>query len=427
MSEYKEMKIQDVIETLGTTIKRDNLNKVTTFLTMLLAYTEDSQMNISFQAPSSTGKSFIAMEIAKYFPEQDVIELAGCTPNALLYDGSSYDKEKDYYLVNLERKIIVFLEQPGTDLLSKIRPLLSHDKKELRFESTDPNKMKKRTAILRGFSSVIFCTAGLRIDEQETTRFLLLSPDTDQEKLREAVIASMRKESNGKKFISEIENNPLRELLRERIYAIRNYQINNIIIPNEEIIISRYLKLIPIIKPRHQRDNKRLLGLIKACALLNCFHREKQGNDIIANQTDIDTGFELWEKISESQELNLSPYLCDFLKKIILPAYKEILEREKDSGFGFNEIIGATRTDIAKKYYQVNGKHLDAFYFRTQILPMLINSGIVREEPSQTDKRNKLIIPNIDEYQNPEKITIIDTINTTEKIEPIDISDFTPF
>lgn len=401
MEKYTEMGVSDIIETLGTTIKRDDLNKVTTFLTMLLAYTEDSQMNISFQAPSSTGKSFIAMEIAKYFPEQDVIELAGCTPNALLYDASSYNKEEDYYLVNLERKIIVFLEQPGTDLLGKIRPLLSHDKKELRFESTDPNKMKKRTAIIRGFSSVIFCTAGLKIDEQETTRFLLLSPDTDQEKLREAVIASMRRESNGEKFIAEVESNPLRGLMRERVHAIRNYQINNIIIPNEDIIIERYLSSLKFIKPRHQRDNKRLLGLIKACALLNCFHREKVGNDIIANQNDIDTGFEIWGKLSESQELNLSPYLTAFLKEIIIPTYNETVEEEKKKDLNFDSIVvGATRAGIAKKYYHVHGKYLDDNYFRTQILSMLVTSGVVREEPSFNDRRVRLIIPNVDEFGN---------------------------
>ena len=405
MDKYKELDIPDIIEILGTTIKKDDLNKVTTFLTMLLAYTEDSQMNIGFQAPSSTGKSFIAMEIARYFPEQDVIELAGCTPNALLYDASNYNKEEDYYLVNLERKIIVFMEQPGTDLLSKIRPLLSHDKKELRFESTDPNKMRKRTAIIRGFSSIVFCTAGLRIDEQEATRFLLLSPDTDQEKLREAVIASMKKESNREKFIGEIENNPLRGLLKERIHAIKNYQISDIIIPNEDIIIERYLSSLAVIKPRHQRDNKRLLGIIKACALLNCFNREKQGNDIVVNQKDIDTGFELWEKLSESQELNLSPYLCEFLKKIIIPTYQEAMEEESSNpGFGLDTVIGATRSNVAKKYYQVYGKFLDASYFRVQILPMLVTAGVVREESSANDRRNRLIIPNLDEYQNPEKI-----------------------
>lgn len=423
---HRELKIKDIIEILGSTIKRDDLNKVTTFLTMLLAYTEDSQMNIGFQAPSSTGKSFIATEIARYFPKQDVIELAGCTPNALLYDASNYNKEEDYYLVDLERKIIIFVEQPGTELLGKIRPLLSHDSKELRFESTDPNKMRKRTSILRGFCSLVFCTAGLKIDEQESTRFLLLSPDTDQEKLREAIIASMRKESDGEKFISKINSNPLRAELKDRIQAIRDTRINNIIIPNEEVIIERYLKSIPVIKPRHQRDNKKLLGLIKSLALLNCFNRERTGNDIVAQQSDIDTGFEIWDKISESQELSLSPYLCDFLKNIIIPTYNEALEeaKENDSSFGFDVVVGATRSDIAKKAYQVTGKFLDDNYFRRQILPMLVTAGVVREEASVADRRNKLVIPNLDEYQKPEKTKEEET-ELFSKIQSED--DFIPF
>jgi hypothetical protein len=61
---------------------------------------------------------------------------------------------------------------------------------------------------------------------------------------------------------------------------------------------------------------------------------------------------------------------------------------------------------------------LDATYFRTQILPMLVTAGVVREEPSLNDRRNKLIIPNLDEYQNPEK---------TQKVEvEVDFEDI-PF
>lgn len=398
----REITINEIIEILGTTIKRDNLNKITTFLSMLLAYTEDSQINISFQAPSSTGKSFIAMEIAKYFPEEDIIELAGCTPNAMLYDGSNYNKEQDFYLVNLERKIIIFLEQPGTDLLSKIRPLLSHDKKELRFESTDPNKMKKRTAIMRGFCSVIFCTAGLRIDEQESTRFLLLSPDMDQEKLREAIIASVKIESNKDKVKNEVESNPQRKELKERIRMIKERNIKNIIIPDEDKIIERYFQTISVIKPRHQRDNKRLLGLIKAHAILNCFNREKDGDSIIANEKDIDTAFELWGKLSKSQELNISPFLCDFMERIIIPEYKRTVRENKDKDFGL-EVLGVSRKDIQQKYYKENGKSINEYYLRTQIIPVLVSAGVIREEASVIDKRNRLVIPILEEYQIDEE------------------------
>jgi hypothetical protein len=53
-------------------------------------------------------------------------------------------------------------------------PLLSHDKKEIAIKITDKtqkNGTKTKNILLRGYPSVIFCTAGLRIDEQEATRF----------------------------------------------------------------------------------------------------------------------------------------------------------------------------------------------------------------------------------------------------------------
>ena len=69
---FKNISTSELIEILSLTIKKDDENKVATFLVMLSAYAGDSQFNISFNAPSSTGKSFIAMEIAKLFPKEDV-------------------------------------------------------------------------------------------------------------------------------------------------------------------------------------------------------------------------------------------------------------------------------------------------------------------------------------------------------------------
>jgi hypothetical protein len=74
-SRFEPLTAKDLIEILGLTIKRDEINKLVTFLALLSAYTEESQLNISFNAPSSTGKSFIPTEIAKLFPPEDVIEV----------------------------------------------------------------------------------------------------------------------------------------------------------------------------------------------------------------------------------------------------------------------------------------------------------------------------------------------------------------
>src|SRR3989344_2991109 len=116
-SKFKPLNAQDLAEILGLTIKRDDTNKVITFLAQLSAYTYDSQINLSFNAPSSTGKSFIPTEIANLFPQEDVMEVGYCSPTAFFHDYGKFDKEAGGYFVDLSRKIIIFLDQPHTLLL----------------------------------------------------------------------------------------------------------------------------------------------------------------------------------------------------------------------------------------------------------------------------------------------------------------------
>ena len=64
--------------------------------------------------------------------------------------------------------------------------------------------------------------------------------------------------------------------------------------------------------PRHQRDIARLIALIKACALLNCFTREKlSDNRIKATDEDLENGFRLYNVIALPNELGISPEIYD--------------------------------------------------------------------------------------------------------------------
>jgi 5S rRNA maturation endonuclease (ribonuclease M5) len=83
-SKFKPMSLDQVKDVLGLTIKKDDENKIVTFLALLSAYTDNAQFNISFNAPSSSGKSFIPLEISNLFPEDDVMKLAHITPTAFL-------------------------------------------------------------------------------------------------------------------------------------------------------------------------------------------------------------------------------------------------------------------------------------------------------------------------------------------------------
>lgn len=392
ISIFKPLNPKDILSVLGLTIKRDEINKLITFLAQLSAYTEDSQVNISFNAPSSTGKSFIPTEIAKLFPSEDVIEVGYCSPTAFFHDYGIFNEDKKGYTVDLSRKILIFLDQPHTLLLQHIRPMLSHDKKEIRIKITDKSQkagLRTKNIYLIGYPTVIFCTAGLNLDEQEVTRFLLLSPEINNEKIREAIEEKIKRESSSSSYDSTLEADPTRSLLKERILALKEENVREIKIANRELVRELFFKRTKTLKPRNQRDIGRILSLIKVLALLNLWFREREGLSVVANDEDIKEAFDIWAAISESQELNLPPYVFNLYKDVIVDAYKQ-KNGELDSGVN----LGLTRQEILQKHFEVYGRFLPDWQLRQQIIPMLETSGMITQQKDHpTDKRITLIYP----------------------------------
>ena len=89
------LSLERLSEILGTTVRKDDVNKLMVFLCTLAAYTEDSQFNVSFRAPSSTGKSYIPLEIAQYFPPEDVVMVAYSSPTAFFHDSGEWDEDEN--------------------------------------------------------------------------------------------------------------------------------------------------------------------------------------------------------------------------------------------------------------------------------------------------------------------------------------------
>jgi len=396
-SQFKPLSSKELAQILGLTIKRDEVNKVATFLCELSAFTDNAQFNISYNAPSATGKSYIPTEIARLFPEEDVKEIGYCSPTAFFHDVGEWNKEMKGYTVDLSRKILIFLDQPHNELLARLRPLFSHDKKEISLKITDKTQkfgLKTKNILLKGYPAVIFCTAGLRIDEQEATRFLLLSPEINQEKIREGIIEAIKKEADSESYRGWLEKNPERKLLKERIQAIKLENIGEIKIANPEKIEKRFLANKRL-KPRHQRDIKRLISLIKSFALLNIWWRERDGSTIVANDEDIEQAFEIWDQIATSQELNLPPYIYNLYREVILKAWQN---KNTNLSEDVTEVVGAiglSRQEILEKHYEVYGRMLDTNQLRQQILPMLETAGLITQEADPNDKRKILVYPTV--------------------------------
>jgi 5S rRNA maturation endonuclease (ribonuclease M5) len=421
ISKFQPITSRELIEILGLTIKKDEENKLITFLCMLSAYTENSQFNISFNAPSSSGKSYIPLEESSLFPSVDVIKLGNCSPTAFFHEQGEFDKQKNSIKIDLSRKIIIFLEQPHTALLERLRSLLSHDEKEMQSKITDKvykGGNKTKTVIIRGFPSVIFCSAGLRIDEQEGTRFFLLSPENNQEKIREGIAMKVKKETDTEAYYQWLESNPERKLLKERIRAIKNEKIQEVKFENPEIIERVFLEKRNMLKPRHQRDIGRLISIIKAFTILNVWFRKNENGEIVASKEDIEEGVRIWEKLAESQEYNLPPYVYQLYKEIIVSVFQE--KNKNNQG----EVkFGITKREFSKKHYETYGRLIPDWQIRQQVLPMLETAGLVHQERDALgDKRTMLMFPtmlltNENKEINSESNSEVSEENKSENIQ----------
>ncbi len=397
IADMPEMTLAEVADILSLTIKHDFENKLITFLCMLSAYTDSSQLNVSFNAPSSSGKTYMTTEIAKLFPAEDKIERSGASPTSFFYSEGKLDKKRGVKIVSLEKKILIFYEQPNPELQKRLRPVLSHDQRELQFSNTNKDKKGANRAeqtIIRGFPATVFCSAGLQLDEQEATRAILLSPEVTEAKLKEGVHLQFMRGANEVQFDTWLELQPERMALKKRIVAIRNEEVGDIIIAEPEKIEERFYETFIKLKPRHMRDSGHLMKLIKVIALLNVWHRRLPDGAIVAGQSDIDQAFELWSTVIESQDLNVPPAVLRLHKNFIVPAYLEKLENPDYSSDMKAGFVGLSGQELSAYYMRLERTALNEEQLRKQIIPQLVNSGLIAfEKPTYGDRRSRHIFP----------------------------------
>jgi hypothetical protein len=403
-SEFKEMTLNDVAKVLSLTIKDEDGNKKILFLAMLSAYTDKSQINVSLNAPSATGKTYLATQIAKLFPAEDKIERSGASPTSFFYGEGVEDKARKAKIVSLKRKILIFYEQPNPSLQEKLRALLSHDSREVVHSLTNKKGGRNQvdTIIIEGFAATVFCSANMVLDEQETTRAILVSPEATEAKLKQAIHLQARRGSNEDEFDDWLESRPERTALMKRIVAIRDEHVDEIIIEDPDEIERRFIKQLAALQPRHQRDMSHLQQLIKAIALLNVWHRRRSNGTVVASESDINEAFKLWDEFFESQNLNLPPAVMAIYKKYLVPAY---LDKFKHGNQNMKhamkmEYVGVTPNEVSAYYASQEGSILNGDHLNKQILPQLERAGVItRKKPQKeseddlNDRRTRHIIP----------------------------------
>lgn len=395
-SDFTEMSLTKLQSILNLTIKYDNVNKTVVFLGMLSAYTEEDQLNIFLNARSSSGKTYIASEVAKLFPKNDVRKYMRVTPTAFYYDDQAMSQDDSGEMVlDLSRKILIFMDQVDTKLQTMIRPLLSHDDKKIAFKLTNRSNSGKNAAVngyILGYPATVFCSANMQMDEQEQTRAILLSPEITQEKIDAGIDLYQQRSNDNGSFEATIVSNPERKLLMQRIRYIRELNVRYIVIPQELEVGQVFKSTIKgKLLPRHQRDNQHFNSLIKVCTLLNALSREMRERDVIATKADVDAALTIWNFLGRSQQYGIPPQMLDFYEQTIVPAY---LAKRHDA----KETVGLTMDDLFSYHYGKTGEMLNRDQVRKQYLPVIEQAGLISYEKDSTDRRKMIITPLVGQF-----------------------------
>jgi predicted transcriptional regulator len=437
---------QTLVEIRRSTVKKDDYMIKQSLLHIASAFlTEPANMGV--EAPSSEGKTYPVVETSKLFPPENIWLLAGLSPTALAHDhGELVDAEtkqpltptlvrlqaeleklknrKDEeskakrreiqmeiarllrnsaYLVDLENKVLLFLDRPNPETLQKLYPILSHDTYESSYRFADRKSkgpLQTVHVVLRGWPVAIFIRVyGEREAEdwfQTISRFTTVSPQMSPEKYREAVrLKSLAMGTPGHLLVERLGLDRERwaqeavKMVLKRLTAVKAKVREKAGRAKASMFwIPFYRKIgeeFPAEVGRRMRDAERFLTLIQAHAALNIYNRPRlvypDGTEyIVVVREDYETVASLF--FSEEDRLTiltgLPKHVLEFFKKVVKPLWDS-----KKTGLSVRDLVDAAVKQL--------GKTLSDDTIRKIYIRRLENAGFVSFEENPEDRREKIV------------------------------------
>lgn len=421
-----------ILEHSNIFVKRDSSVRELVLKTGISAYS-DNPLNLFLEGPSSIGKTNAVKNIiVPYFPEKDVWLLGGLSPTALIHDygvlidlrtrkeidldekptkeaftikrgkAKIFDKEgyakaqKEWretlrnaaHLVNLRNKIMVFLEAPHLETYARLRPILSHDVKEISYKVTDKTKgggLRTVHTILRDWPATIFLTTETKHTQELSTRSLSDTPDMTEEKYHEA--NKLSGDIASKPWRYSAKNDPELKAIKAHIMQIAetSKSIAGVIIPYGDLVGDKFSAKVP----SDMRHCTHFLSLIEQNAILNLFNRPvlRIDNDIqiMAVLQDLEVTTQLYANISGPTSLEVPRHILNFYRDVFLQVEKDVLGLdEEDDSYGRITVNSL----VVKHNLNSNNKmSSDTVYV---YLKRLKEKGIIDSKTDPYDKRHQL-------------------------------------
>jgi len=416
--------IKQIEDHLNSKIKSDK-KLVRKILWCFLSTFTGNPINLGIMASSSEGKTYATVEVSNTFPKEDVISVGRMSPTALIHQKGilvdenhnpieekleqiEYELEnaedpnfrkqakkekkellqKSKNLIDLSGKIILFLESPHPRLWDMLKPILSHDSKEIEYKTTQTDgSLRVKESVIRGWPAVVFCSAKNeahdRIWDEIETRFDITSPNTSRTKYLEAnrftslkmgipsfadsIISDSEDEKYARYYVGMIKQNLLQFSKRNPIWNPFQRVIADSF-PNKEGISMRHFQ--------------RFMSYCNLSTLINSDNKfkiifetnnKKRESYFITDTDDIDAAIDMVGSLSV-----IPPEKIQFVHDVFEPALKETLD------------VGVTTQTLAEKYRQVYQKDTTAKKILESYIKPLHDYGIADYKENPDDKRQHL-------------------------------------
>ena len=446
--------IEFFLNDIGKRVKRDDPVKISVFTTGLSAYL--SPTNLFLRGESGIGKTYNVTEVMKYFPQEDVWYLGGMSQKSLVHgygvllnkDGSPIDfdakptepKRRDfgkndkvnydgalqqyksklklftqemkgsYTLVDLSRKILVFLEAPEYNTFQMLRPILSHDKMEIEYQFVDKTgagQLRTMKVVIRGWPATIFLTIDRMYMEELSTRSFSVTPENSEEKIKQANLLTNEKASLPWKYKEETEAcTDLCQLIRKLRDLTAKEKIG-VIVP-----FLNLHELFPKQISRDMRDFTHFCESLQAVTLLHYYRRpiavKGEKKFVVSTLEDVTRAMKVYKEIFETTRTGTEKRTLEFYHNIMIGKDKEG-KIKKDSWY---------LKDLTAAYNATAKRKLSERSIRV-MLDRLDTIGYINIREDDEDKRTHLFIPLIkseEMLQNlAESVSAVDLREKTEK------------
>jgi len=357
--------LNSAIETTSKWLVKDLALRRLLLRVYVSAFTDDP-FNLALLGRDSIGKTYNAVVMAKLLPESYIEFLAGQSPAALAHDLGEYDKETRSWVVDVSHKIWLMLDVLPQETMSRLKPLLSHDRREIVYKFTDKTKrggLRTQRVVIRGWPAVILCAAKTGYVSEYSTRWATATPEISDSKTDQATQKIGEIEASPEEFLEDKNI----QVWRAVFAIIRKNSPIKVKIPYAPIIAKEFLKR----GPETMRVVKTFMRMVKANSALHFMQRSKDGEYYVAEPEDFKEALEDFKVIAAPTFLGISGDA--------LQLYDHI-KGKKDLTF----------EDIAVAARQCFGTDVSDNTLRELYVQRMVDTGLLVEKTDQTDKRRKL-------------------------------------